>query len=489
MFVEAFPKFNNAKIVRALRAYFGSVWHVIVVALIMTLSAVFSLEIAAAYCYLAIAVLVCLFCEDVRALVSVIICVPMSLSIPNNLSNPSAVFAETIFADNAAMLQIGFCVAVAAVLLVGRLVAMLITGRGGRGMPRLTIGFLLLFAAYLLGGLLSPYYSVSTVLFGALQCLMIGLAYFYFYYTVDWKKTPKGYIASVFAVIGFALVIQVLNMYFRNSVVVDGVIERGYLYPGWGTYNNIGCVTAMCIPAICYFAVTQKHGWIFTLLAATVMAGVILTQSRGSILFGGIVYVAGMIIVLVKSKSRERLLHCIVIAVIVIAIAICVFVFREKLQNLFNALLRVKTDDAGRKELFIQAWDYFRKYPVFGVGWGGERWIQNGNNFLLFFMAHNTFLQVLGSLGVVGMIAYLFHRFQTLKMVFRKFSIEKCFTALIAFDVLFMSMMDVHVFIVETAMFYSIVLVFLEGIDKREGNEPPKKRWRRKNKKTEKTEA
>lgn len=489
MFIEAFPKFNNAKIVRALRAYFGSVWHVIVVAMIMTLSAVFSLEIAAFYCYLAIAVLVCLFCEDMRAIVPVVICVPLSLSMPNNLSHKDAVFAETIFADNAIMLQIGFCVAVAVVLLVGRLISMFITGRGGRGMPGLTIGFLLLFAAYLLGGLLSPYYSESTVLFGALQWLMLCLAYFYFYYTVDWKKTPKGYIASVFAVLGFALVIQVINMYFRDGVAVGGVIERGDLFPGWGTYNNIGCVTAMCIPAICYFAVTQKHGWIFTLLAATVMAGVVLTQSRGSILFGGTVYIVSMIIVLIKSKSRERLLHCIVIAIIVIAIAVCVFVFRERLQNLFSALLWVKTDDAGRKELFTQAWDYFRKYPVFGVGWGGETWVGNGNNFLKFFMAHNTFLQVLGSLGIFGTAAYLFHRFQTLWMIFRKFSLEKCFTALIVFAMLFMSMMDVHVFLVETAIYYSIVLVFLEGIDKREGNEPPKKRWRRKNKKEEGTQS
>lgn len=468
MLVEAFPKLQNAKIVRVLRAYFSSVWNVVVIAFIMTLSAVFSLEVAAGYCYLAIAVLVCLFAEDMLGTLPAVMCVPMILSIPNNVKN----FSETIFSDPASMIQLGFCAAVAFVLLLGRLVSMLLAGRGRRGVPRLTVGFLLLLVVYLLGGLLSPYYSTSSVLLGLLQWLSIGLAYFFFFYTVDWRKVPKGYIAGVFAVLGFALTVQILNMYFQSGAVVNGVVDRDRLFPGWGTYNNIGCLTAMCIPAVFYFAATQKHGWIFTLLATAVMAGVVLSQSRGSILFGGIIYLASAVIVIVKSSRRERTFHLIVFALVVIVLAVCWFVFSEKLQQFFSALFEKGMDDAGRKELFEEAWNYFLKYPVFGVGWGGEKWAE-GVNLLQFFMAHNTFLQVLGSFGVVGMLAYLVHRIQTLRITFRRFNVEKCFTGLIILTMLLCCMVDVHIFIVETALHYSILLVCLEGIDKREVHEEP----------------
>ena len=147
MFAEAFPKFSNAKIVRALRAYVGSVWHVIVTALIMTLSAVFSLEIPAVYCYLVIVILVFLFGEDTRGFVPVIVCVPMSLSIPNNPTLNS----DNIFTDNALLLQIGFIAVVLFILFIGRFISMLIQ-RKKRGLPKLTIGFVLILIAYLIVG-------------------------------------------------------------------------------------------------------------------------------------------------------------------------------------------------------------------------------------------------------------------------------------------------------------------------------------------------
>ena len=49
MFVEAFPKLEHSKFIRVLRAYFGSPWNDIVVALLMTVSALFACEIPVAY--------------------------------------------------------------------------------------------------------------------------------------------------------------------------------------------------------------------------------------------------------------------------------------------------------------------------------------------------------------------------------------------------------------------------------------------------------
>ncbi len=479
MFVEAFPKFESAKVIRVLRAYFGSVWNVIVVAALMTVSSLFGLELPVLYCYVALTLLVCFFCRDTLGILPIVCFTPLSLSVQNN----PATHPETIFNSSSALVQIGFCAVLLVVLLLARLISCLIQNPK-RGFPRLTVGFAVLAVAYIIGGIQSPYYSGKTALFGVLQSIALCIFYFYFYFTVNWKSVDKGYLASVFAVLGFALVIQVLNMYFQDGVIVDGVIDRGKLFPGWGTYNAIGCITAMCVPAAFYFAATQKQGWIFTLLGTVIFMGVILTQSRGSILFGAIIYIVSVIVTIAVSKRRERIGHLVLLALTVIAVVVCVIVFREKLKNIFDSLLKVEMDDNGRKPLFEEAWKYFLNYPVFGVGWGGERWLINGNSFLHYFMAHNTYLQILGSLGVFGMAAYLFHRVQTLFVLFRRFNVEKCFIALIIGALLLTCLTDCHLYSFYPAIYYSVLLLFLEGINKRgdDGNIPHSKKRKKKEK-------
>lgn len=478
MFVEAFPKLEHSKFIRVLRAYFGSPWNAIVVALLMTVSALFGWEIPVAYCYLVIVFLVCFFCEDTLGLVPVVCFTPLALSVRNNPTK----FSETIFSTPSSLLQIGFCAALLAVLMIARLISLLIQNPR-RGFPKLTAGFAALIVAYMIGGVGSSFYSAQSALFGLMEGAAICTFYFYFYFTVNWKNVRIGFLPFVFAVLGFALVVQTLNMYFQEGVMVDGVIDRSKLFPGWGTYNNIGCITAMCVPAVFYCAATQKQGWIFTLLATVVMLGVVLTQSRGAILFGAIVYLAGAVTVLVKTKKLERYFHIAVFAAALITVTVCVAVFREKLKNIFDALLDIGLDDDGRKPLFEKAWEYFLSYPVFGVGWGGERWVENGGSFINYFMAHNTYLQILGCLGTFGMIAYAFHRAQTLLLFLRRITIEKFFIALIVAALLMTCWIDCHIFSVYPAIYYSICLVFLEGIDKREkenGKMLPKRKRRKK---------
>lgn len=464
VFTEAFPKFENSAFVRALRTYFHSVWHIIVVVLITTLSALFGLEIPAYYCFALISVLVCLFGDDTLGILPAVCCAPMTIAAKHSPKYYSGVF----FGNPAVTVHIFFCVAVILIAFIARLVSLLIRNPK-RKLPRFTVGFLCLFVAYILGGAFSAYYSKNTVLFGLMEAVSISIFYFYFHLTVDWKKTPKGYFAYLFTVIGFALVVQILSMYFQKGVVVNGVIDRDKLFLGWAHYNYAGAVTAMCIPAIFYFSLTQKHSWIFTMLATVVMLGVVLTQSRGSILFGGIVYLACAVITLVRTKKRERLFNLILLGVVLVAAIIVCVVCLDKLKNIFADIFELGVDDNGRVDYcFSEAWGYFCNNPAFGAGWGGNHW-KDSYAFLNFFKAHNTVLQLLGCLGIFGFLAYCFHRVQTCIALFRHPTVEKTCIALVVAVLLLTCMMDNHIFSFGPAILYSVLLAFLEGENIRAG--------------------
>ena len=465
MFTEAFPQFENTKVVRALRTYFGSVWHAFVVVLLMTVSALFGLELPVYYCFAVLSVLISFFGRDMLGAVPIVVCAPMTIAAKHSPDR----FPEAFFGDPSVLTQIFFCVAVILIVFFGRLISMLIRNPK-RKMPRFALGFLFLGVAYLAGGAFSAYYSTDTVWFGFLELLALCFFYFYFYFTIDWKKAPKGYFAYMLAAIGFTLVIQILSMYFREGVVVDGTIEnRSRLFLGWAHYNYAAAVTAMCIPAIFYFSFTQKHSWIFTLFATVVMCGVVLAQSRGTILFGGFIYLVCVVITLVKTKKKERIFNLIVLGVVLVTLIVVCVVYLDNLKKLFANIFALGVDDNDRFSVcFTNALNYFRANPAFGAGWGGKNW-ENGYSFLKFFKAHNTVMQLLGSLGIFGLVAYSFHRVQTCIAAFRHPTKEKTCIALSVAVLLLTCMMDVHIFSIGPTMLYSVLLLFLEGENIRDG--------------------
>ena len=62
-----------------------------------------------------------------------------------------------------------------------------------------------------------------------------------------------------------------VRVYFLPGVIGPEGVDRGDLTTGWGMYNNIGCIIAMCIPASFYFASVKAKGWRFTLLGCVTL--------------------------------------------------------------------------------------------------------------------------------------------------------------------------------------------------------------------------
>ncbi len=471
MLTEAFPQLRERRAVIGVRNFFRSGWFAALAALLMACSELFGLEIFVIYAYLVFGLLIVLFADDMLGIVPMVCCGYMIFSAENNPGK----FPDALFGQPQGQLALFYAVAVIAVMLIGRLVSMLLE-REKRGVPKLTVGFLLLGASYLLGGAFSPYYDGRTVLMGFVQIAALCGFYFYFYYTIRWDRVPKGYLPMVITIVGVGMLAEIVGMYFGEGLInEDGSVNRWMLYTGWGIYNNVGCVMAMCMPAPVYFAVKNKNGWAYTILCTVFYLGVMLTQSRGAMLFGSVVYLGCVVVTLVGSKKKERLWNAVVFAALLVAGLISAVVFRDEIVGLFLSVIQQGWNDSSRFSTWRACWQRFLEYPGFGVGFyktPGTLLTEDGmftefvdgtpEGTFLALRAHNTFFQLISTGGTFAIVAYLVHRVQTLILCFRRPNTEKIVAALCVASLLLTSMVDCHVFNMGPGLMYSAWLVFGE---------------------------
>ena len=476
MLLALYPKLNT-RAVRKIRDFFASGWYIAAVVLLMTAASLFSLEIAVYYVYMAAVGFAALFCDDMLPIVPIGMCSYMTVSSANHPTiNPdTSYFYTTSFT-----VQFVVIAALTAVFLLVRLVWDLASrkkrGEKKRGAPKLTVGFLLLGAAFVLAGAFSrytdaagetaTYYGLKTAFFGFCEFAAFSLLYFYLYFTVDWEKTSREYPLKVLLALGFGLLAETIAMYFLPDVVTEDGINRSNMYTGWGIYNNVGCMAGMCLPAPFYFAATRKNGWRYTLIGALFLAGVFLTQSRNAILFSCLLFIACYIVLLVKTKKRERLINIIILAAGAALLLIICLLFRDEIRSLFSSLFSILFDDNGRLEIYASGWQQFLENPVFGVGFyesEAELW-GNLSEDVSFLPSryHNTVIQLLASGGIVALLSYAVHRIQTTFLFFKKPSMAKTFLGLSVLLLLLTSLLDCHLFNFGPALLYSVLLVFAE---------------------------
>ena len=467
MLLECFPTIGNSAAVKALRAFLNSVWFIVLIALLMACANLFSWELPVFYVYLVLGAFIVLLCDDLKGVIPIACCAYMTLSYENN---PAVSMETSAFYKPEFVVQFVFILAVAVILLIGRLVTVFMRGEKKK-VPALALGFGALGLSFVLGGLFSEYYGFRTAFFGFVVIASLCGLYFFFYYGVDWKKTEKDYFAYLFLIIGLFLLAELLGMYLKSGILTDDSLDRGVLITGWGMYNNVGCVLCACLPAPLYLALEKRRGWIYTALSLVLVIGLVFTQSRGSMLFGAPVFLAGMIIVLVKSKKRERIAHFIVLGVALVSAAVVAAVFYNKLIELFSDIIeKFQSGDIanGRMQIYKQGIEHFLSQPVFGVGFyqcNAFRWGHLTAESFLPPRYHNTIIQVLASGGIFSLLCYLVHRVETLVLICHRPSREKTFLALSVAGILLTSLVECHLFSFGPALLYGVLLVFAEGRD------------------------
>ncbi len=214
--------------------------------------------------------------------------------------------------------------------------------------------------------------------------------------------------ARLMYLMGVLACIVVLAVYVRD---ID-IFLSTKRFITFNSRNNFATYLMLAMPFPCYFAIKNR----VHLLSLCLFYGcILLTNSRGGLIFGSIELLICFAYILISDK-KHRLFYLISYGVLAaVALVGASYVIPMYAERLVNGGL-VSTDEP-RFLLLVQSFKDFLSAPLFGVGIGyrGNADIYNpkfgGMNWY-----HMMIPQIVGSMGACGILAYGYQIFGRFKL-------------------------------------------------------------------------
>ena len=318
---------------------------------------------------------------------------------------------------------------------------------------RLLIGFALFSVGMFIGGVFSEHYRAFNFVNALSVSAVLFCGYLLFSFTMFDRKDNLLYVARIAAVAVCVIAVELLQFYVREyhfGTTLNGG-WKSQIVLGWGISNFVGEMIAMLLPAVFYLVYKEKYGYFYYLVAIVGLVAIYFTLSRNAMLFGGLSFVAGMI---VSAVLKRHWLNWILLGGIVLAGGVAVWLIYHY-ENVFT-MLGLK--DNGRFALWRRYIDLFKESPIFGVGVVAYRNLYPGANL----NAHNTLLHMLSGSGIIGLILYLAHRLQTVLLFLKKPNLDRLFVGSCVVVGVGMSLLSPLFFRLYFLVYYSVFLMLLE---------------------------
>ena len=263
---------------------------------------------------------------------------------------------------------------------------------------------------------------------GLVWVLLLGIAILALYFLFSNYCKPKKdfdvkkFMAKMFMYTAMLIVLEVIVFYLRDPSRIKDIDERVSL--GWCIGNNFASILALLIPGTCYLAVKSKYSWLYTLLLAMQYIAIVLSLSRGGILFALIALPFLLIAMIYYAKAYRKGIVITIVTLIVI-FAILIGATWEYSSKLFSTIIHHSFDAEGkvvtngRNQLYTEAWNCFKSNPIFGVGLGYAGPNYNGGT-LGFYFFHSTLFQILACMGLVGIAAYVYNYIVRFRIICKK---------------------------------------------------------------------
>ena len=280
--------------------------------------------------------------------------------------------------------------------------------------------FLFLIAS-LLGGVGSK--LPQSVRGNLLGTLLLALAPIFIYLMavnyIDREKEVAKYIAKSAVAFGVCLVLE-LGMYYlfkpESLYNVYGVPHLGF-----GISNTIATYFLITIPMCFYMYVKEDSrikGYIYLLFGIAQFVSIFLTTSRGGALFGTLEFVIMSIVTIVVVDKKKRIEYFIFAGVMLVLAGAMFGLLFDRIKAFLKMMFSDGMNDSGRFELYREAIACFFERPIFGVGLGYQGKMTKLINTVGVYMFHNTILQYVACLGLVGLCAYAYLYFARLEILF-----------------------------------------------------------------------
>lgn len=392
--------------------------------LIAALGTVFNAELFAMFVLLVIAILLLIFCDDLLSiacpLLSIFLC---SIEFYRDYSVLTAYMWYAIIPFAAAVIFNLFYYAKPFV-------------RGRFFFPQLAVS-----VALCTGGLFcisAEEYFGPAALYHSIGC---GFFMLFIYYLASSRMSANARqydrverVARVIYAGGLLAAFLVFDFYIENF---ESFIEKGSLL-FFKPRNYVSSVIMMSIPMSCIYI---KRNNIHILPLLFMYLGMLMTGSRSGLLFGTAALVLSFVYVYVTNKKSRKLYNILVL----IAIIPAAYAAVKLLPSLYSSRMEsgfFNAGDATRIKFIKYGIADFLQYPIFGIGIGNLAHFEIFKAYtpgsIVYF--HNIVIQVMASMGIVGIAAYLFNFYARLKVLWENRKNETVVFAVSYLAILLMSL-------------------------------------------------
>ncbi|MGN0824654.1 MAG: O-antigen ligase family protein [Candidatus Coproplasma sp.] len=475
-FSQTIEKFNICKMKAFAEKAFSSYVFPFVTAAITLLSTTFGLEPLVIWYICLCGAAICLCCQDVSPTICLFVFMHIIISIEHSPYKRVEWGDPTYMTSPAFITQASVAILLFAGCAVYRIVDSIIKHRFK--ITPIFIGICAYFVALSLNGLFSNKYYYMDTLYGLGMGAIILFMFVFISGNVVVNESTYKSIAVVFVAFCLTLAAQLLITYLTLDVIKDGVIHRGLIQFGWGTYNQFGMVITMCIPAWFYLAANCKNGFLYLIGVPFNLLVVVYGMSRQAILMAAVLTALCAIWYLIIAPKKYKLYGGSFMLVAVVIALIVFFIEKEEFAVMFKDLAASFTTGSGRTEIWKEGLKKFLHNPVFGNGFYDlsvtyhetPGYIGAGYGFTeaVPFMCHNTFVQLLFACGLIGFVAYIIHRAQTVVSLFKNPDAGRFFLMFTICGILLTSLLDNHVFYPLPLFIYSPLLAVFAVSEKKE---------------------
>ncbi len=270
--------------------------------------------------------------------------------------------------------------------------------------------------AYILGGLFTDgFIENKTYVVNLGLIAILSLVFLFFALIAGNSKTlDLEYAMKIIFALGVLMILQIYTKAFFDTDFLE-TFKKDLFKLNWGKYNGIVTVLLFAIPSCFYFIKKYPSKLvIFAVIAFLLLIGGILTASRAAMISVPVYFI---ICVIVSAFVVERkYLSAYLLTFIFLFLSVLAFLYVVQLkspdviQDVINTIYKSGFESNGRITLWKESIRMFLESPIFGKGLLHDSVDTTGlENF--FWQSHNTVLQTMSSLGLVGLCGLLLHTF------------------------------------------------------------------------------
>ena len=478
--MDTFGKIRDKnKIIAGIVRWQKTVWFPIAYAALAVVACTFGMYayVPVFYIYAVTAVFTALFNDDIKVFLVPLLLTYFAIGGDQNVNLGTAANDIGAFFVPAGLTQLIIGGVVVVLAIFYRLVRDGVVKRAVTCRGIFTFGLLALAVAFIFNGVFSAAWEPMDLAYGLFEAVGIMLVYFIVLAMSDKTKNIIPYACKLCLICGLMICCEVFALIIKLNagdmlLILDGEgkfidFNRELILLGWGVGHMIAAVLVVMIPAAMYIAHSVKHGTWAYLAAVLFYAMSFFLRARTSMLMGGIIFVACAIVCCVHGRNRKWNLVMTggIIAVVAITFISIFSVYgwenTSEIMESIKEFLRFDEKDSGRFVIWQNGVQDFVSAPVFGVGFmdGG---LDNGPLNMYSNMYHNIGVQLIGSLGIAGVFAMLWHLKNFAEVTIRRFSAERLLLLFVPVAVIMTSLLDNFFFYFDVQLFYGLFLALAE---------------------------